>query len=75
MTPQAPEWMTASEAAEYLRVKPRTVLMWARTGHLRGYTLSGTKRLTWRFQRADLDATLRSPAVLSTTGGLNERTA
>jgi excisionase family DNA binding protein len=69
------EWLTATEAASYLRVKPRTILAWARTGHVKGYVLSGSKRITWRFLRSDLDATMHSPAVLSTTGGLHERTA
>jgi excisionase family DNA binding protein len=68
-------WLTATEAANYLRIEPRTLLMWARQGKVKGYVLSGTRRVTWRFLRSDLDATLRAPAVLSTTGGLNERTA
>jgi len=51
-------WLTATEAANYLRVKPRTILAWARTGHLKGHILSGTRRVTWRFLRSDLDATL-----------------
>jgi excisionase family DNA binding protein len=59
------EWMTVGEAAGYLKVKPRTLLMWARTGHVKGYTLSGTKRITWRFRIADLDGMLLQPAVLS----------
>ncbi len=70
-----PQWLTSREAASYLRVEPRTILQWARQGHIKGYVLSGTRRITWRFLRSDLDATLTAPAVLSTTGGLNERTA
>jgi excisionase family DNA binding protein len=69
------EWLNATEAACYLRVKPRTILAWARTGHIKGYVLSGTRRITWRFSKADLDATLTAPAVLSANGGSNERTA
>jgi excisionase family DNA binding protein len=72
---EACEWMTSDEAARYLKVKTRTILMWARSGHVKGYKLSGTRRITWRFLKSDLDATLRAPAVLSTPGGLNERTA
>ena len=64
------EWLTATEAAGHLRIKPRTLLFWARQGKVKGYVLSGTKRVTWRFLRSDLDATLTAPAVLSTTGGL-----
>lgn len=59
------EWLTATEAASYLRIKPRTILLWARQGHIKGYILSGTARVTWRFLRSDLDATLRAPAVLN----------
>ena len=70
MTIQNSEWLTANEAAQHLRVEPRTVLAWARSGHIKGYVLSGTRRITWRFLKADLDATLRAPAVLLTTGGL-----
>jgi excisionase family DNA binding protein len=69
-SPTAPQWLTSREAANYLRVEPRTILMWARTRHIKGYVLSGTRRITWRFRRSDLDATLALPAVLSTTGGL-----
>jgi len=52
------EWLTATEAASYLRIKPRTILTWARQGHIKGYRLSGTKRCVWRFKREDLDAAL-----------------
>jgi excisionase family DNA binding protein len=51
------DWLTASEAAQYLKVKDHTVLLWARQGKLK-YKLSGTKRHAWRFLKADLDATL-----------------
>ena len=60
------EWLTATEAASYLRIKPRTILLWARQGHIRGHRLSGTRRVTWRFLRSDLDATLTSPSVALT---------
>ncbi|MBZ5615253.1 MAG: helix-turn-helix domain-containing protein [Acidobacteriia bacterium] len=66
----ATPWQTSREAASYLRVEHRTLLAWARQGKVKGYVLSGTRRITWRFVRSDLDATLRAPAVLSTTGGL-----
>jgi excisionase family DNA binding protein len=58
MTDQQSAWLTATEAATYLRVKPRTILLWARQGHIKGHILSGTRRVTWRFLRSDLDATL-----------------
>ena len=59
-----PEWLTASEAAGYLRVKPRTLLMWVRQGKVKGFALSGAKRHVWRFRRADLDAILLESPVL-----------
>jgi len=57
------EWLTATEAAGYLKIKPRTLLLWARKGRIKGYVLSGAERITWRFLRSDLDATLTSPSV------------
>jgi excisionase family DNA binding protein len=59
------QWLTASEAAIYLRIKPRTLLHWVRTGKVRGFTLSGTKRRIWRFRIADLDAALLKETVLA----------
>jgi excisionase family DNA binding protein len=64
--PKASEWLTAAEAASYLRVKPRTILFWVRRGQLKGHRLSGTRRVTWRFLRSDLDATLTAPSVALT---------
>src|SRR5713226_5228364 len=61
-------WLTAAEAARYLKIEPRTLLMWARQGKVRGYVLSGTRRQTWRFLHADLDAMLLGPSV-----ALNEK--
>ena len=58
------EWLTASEAAAYLRVKVRTLLLWARQGKVKAYALSGTERRVWRFRRADLDAALMESPVL-----------
>jgi excisionase family DNA binding protein len=52
------EWLTANEAAQYLKVKPRSLLLWARQGKINGYTLSGTRRRIWRFRREDLDSAL-----------------
>lgn len=56
-------WLTVKEAAQYLRVKPRTLAQWARQGTIKGYVLSGTERVTWRFLRSDLDAKLLPPTV------------
>jgi excisionase family DNA binding protein len=49
-------WMTAAEAAHYLRVRTRTLLLWTRQSKVKGYALSGTQRHVWRFRREDLDA-------------------
>jgi excisionase family DNA binding protein len=57
-------WLTPSEAARYLRVQVRTVLLWARQGRLKGYVLSGLKRRAWRFRQTDLDAALLEGAVI-----------
>lgn len=63
------DWLTAGEAASYLKVKNRTLLMWARAGKLKAYVLSGTNRITWRFRIPDLDAMLHVPAVLNSQEG------
>ena len=72
------EWLTAEEAATYLKVKARTLLFWVRQKKFRGYVLSGTKRRVWRFRKADLDIMLLAqdagvlcsipPSVLVTKG-------
>lgn len=53
-------WMTAQEAAAYLRVSPRTILLWTRQGKVKGYALSGIRRTVWRFRQDDLDAALKT---------------
>ena len=69
------DWMTANEAAAYLKVKPRSLLLWVRQGKLQGYALSGTKRRIWRFRKEDLDSALLSKPVVSCepSAVLNER--
>lgn len=54
----ASEWLNATEAAEHLRVKPRTLLLWARQGKIPAHRLSGVQRTVWRFLRSELDAML-----------------
>ena len=68
MTDPSSIWLTAKEAASYLKIEPCTLLMWARQGKVKGYVLSGTRRQTWRFLSADLDAMLLGPSV-----ALNEK--
>ncbi len=58
----APEWLTANEAAQYLKVRVRTLLLWVRQGKVQGHALSGTERHVWRFRREELDAAFFQPA-------------
>lgn len=58
------EWLTANEAAHYLKVKVRTLLLWVHQGKLQAFALSGTKRHVWRFRKQDLDAALLESPVL-----------
>jgi excisionase family DNA binding protein len=58
------EWLTAGEAAQHLKVKVRTLLLWVRQGKVKGFALSGTKRHVWRFRSRDLDAALLESPVL-----------
>jgi len=58
------EWLTANEAASYLKVKPRTLLLWVRRGEVKAFALSGTKRRVWRFRKEDLNAALMESRVL-----------
>ena len=58
------EWLTTQEAAQHLKVKPRTLLVWVRRGKVKAFALSGTRRRVWRFRREDLDSTLRQSPVL-----------
>src|SRR5690349_21857002 len=60
-------WLTAAEAARYLKIKTRTLLFRARSGKIKAYFLAGTKRRVWRFRQADLDATLFASAVLTSS--------
>ena len=63
MTNQS-EWLTAEEAAKYLKVKTRTLLAWVRNGKVKAFALSGTMRRVWRFRQQDLDAVLMESPVL-----------
>jgi len=62
--PQPNEWLTAKEAAGYLKVKVRTLLLWVRQGKVKAFALSGIRRRVWRFRKQDLDAALLESAVL-----------
>lgn len=65
------EWLTSNEAARYLKVKPRTLLQWAREHKVPGYRLSGIQRCVWRFLRPELDAMLSSSSADSADGRQN----
>ncbi|MGH9543672.1 MAG: helix-turn-helix domain-containing protein [Terriglobales bacterium] len=56
-------WLTTGEAAAYLKVRPGTLLRWVRCGKVPSHRLSGTKRIVWRFLRAELDDMLCAPSV------------
>ncbi len=61
-----PTWLTAAEAAQYLNVKVRTILLWARQRRVNAYALTGTQRRFWRFLQADLDSiVIQKKLVLS----------
>jgi excisionase family DNA binding protein len=62
------QWLTSEEAARHLKIERRTLLMWARQGRIKGFVLSGTERITWRFRTEDLDGTLTPPSVAHTKG-------
>jgi excisionase family DNA binding protein len=62
-------WLTANEAAAYLRVKPRTILKWAKEGRIPAHALSGTSRVTWRFLRSELDAAMLGQPSAAGLGG------
>jgi len=63
-TLQVSDWLTASEAAAYLKVTPRTLLVWVRQGRVQAFALSGIQRRVWRFRKVDLDAALLQNPVL-----------
>jgi excisionase family DNA binding protein len=68
MNTQQSNWLTSTEAAAYLKVETRTLLMWARQQKVKGYILSGTLRQTWRFLHSDLDDMLTAPSVALANG-------
>jgi excisionase family DNA binding protein len=61
-------WLTAVEVSRYLKVKPRTVLAWAKQGRIPGHALSGSKRVTWRFLKSELDDMLTLPSAVGFGG-------
>lgn len=49
-------WMTAIEAAQYLRCAVKTIYNYKCNGQLRGYNLGGRRKGVLRFKKVDLDA-------------------
>ena len=67
------EWLTATEAAHYLKVQPRTILKWAKQGTIPAHALSGTARVTWRFLKSELDNAMLNPPSAAGLGGSIEQ--
>jgi excisionase family DNA binding protein len=67
------EWLTATEAARYLKVKPRTILAWAKQGCIPAHKLSGSQRVTWRFLKSELDAMLTAPSAAGLGGSIEQQ--
>lgn len=61
-------WLTATEAAQYLKIKPRTLLQWTREGKVPAHKLSGTRRCVWRFLKPELDAMLGPSSAVPAEG-------
>jgi excisionase family DNA binding protein len=47
------KWLTKEEAADHLRVKPRTIDRWAAVDKIRKYKIDGLQSV--RFDRDELD--------------------
>ena len=62
------EWLTAAEAAQYLRVAHRTILGWAKSGKIPAHRLSGTRRCTWRFRADELDGAITAAPSAAKNG-------
>ena len=69
------EWLTVAEAAKYLKVKPRTLLLWARQGKVPAHPLSGVQRRVWQFLKTELDGMLGLSSADSAEGRQHESTA
>jgi len=67
------DWLTVEEAAAYLKVKPRSLLLWIRQGKLPAYALSGTRRRVWRLLQKDLDSTLFSKPIVNSRASSSVR--
>ena len=68
-TPIGERLLTLREAAEVLRLHPRTVREFLRRGELEGRVIGGR----WRFRRKDLDAFYENAPRQWDFGGNDER--
>jgi len=62
------QWLTAREAAQYLKIKPRTLLQWAREKRIPAHRLSGIRRCVYRFLKSELDSMLGLSSAGSADG-------
>jgi excisionase family DNA binding protein len=46
--------LTLKEVADILRVDPRTVERWLKSGALKGYKLGGGKTAPWRIEKEEI---------------------
>ncbi len=67
-TPLQREWLTSAEAADHLKVRPRTLAQWARENKVPAHRLSGQRRVRWRFLRTELDAMLLPSSAVPADG-------
>lgn len=63
------QWLTAKEAAQYLKVKPRTLLLWTRQKKVPAHRLSGVQRCVYRFLKRELDSMLELSSAEPADGG------
>lgn len=63
-------WLTAREAAAYIKVSHYTILQWAKAGKIPAHRLSGDHRVTWRFLASELDGAIMA-APSAATGESN----
>lgn len=52
------KWLTRAEAAQYLRVSPRTIDRWAKTGIITRHLVAGVARSS-RYLRKELEQMVR----------------
>ena len=71
MVTEQSHWLTAREAAAYLKVAHRTILEWAKTGKIPAHRLSGTRRCTWRFRAQELDSAIMAAPSAAKNGEFN----